>query len=67
MHRLNEAFKGQVDGMADAYLLWFSSLRDTGLANDSPNPSSCELQDEYTVEVLDAFGMLDLFYISSFF
>lgn len=58
MHRLNEAFKGQVDGMADAYLHWFSSLGDTSLANDDPVPSSRERQDEYPVEVFDVFGML---------
>jgi hypothetical protein len=45
--------------MTDAYLYWFSSLGDTGLANDNPVPSSRELQDEYPVEVLDVFGLLN--------
>ena len=45
-----------MEGMADAYLSWFSSLGDAGLANNNPTPSSHELQGEYTVEVLDTFG-----------
>jgi hypothetical protein len=48
-----------MEGMTDAYLSWFSSLGDAGLANDNPTPSSCELQEHYSVEVLDAYGKLD--------
>ena len=57
VHRLNQAFEGQMEGMTDAYLHWFSSLGDAGLANDHPVPSIRELQDEYPVEVLDTFGL----------
>jgi hypothetical protein len=57
VHRLNQAFEGQMEGMTDAYLHWFSSLGDAGLANDHPVPSTRELQDEYPVEVLDTFGL----------
>jgi hypothetical protein len=44
--------------MTDAYLHWFSSLGDAGLANDNPPPSPCEFQEEYPVDVLDVFGTL---------
>ena len=54
---MNVAFDGQVEGMTDAYLEWFSTLGDAGLANNNPVPSSQELQDEYPVEVFDMFGM----------
>ncbi|KIK04383.1 hypothetical protein K443DRAFT_4685 [Laccaria amethystina LaAM-08-1] len=60
VHRLNEAFEGQTDAMTDAYLHWFSSLGDAGLANDNPPPSACEFQEEYPVDVLDVFGTLQL-------
>ena len=43
----------------DAFLAWFSSLGDAGLANDNPAPSSSELQDYYPVGVLDVYSKLD--------
>jgi hypothetical protein len=43
--------------MTNAYLQWFSSLGDAGLANDTPVAPSQELQDEYLVEVFDTFGI----------
>ena len=43
----------------DSYPAWYASLGDTGLANDDPVPSSCELQDDYSVEVLDTYGKLN--------
>ena len=58
VHRLNQAFEGQMEGMTDAYLHWFSSLGDAGLANDHPVPSCQDLQDEYPVDVFDVFGLL---------
>jgi hypothetical protein len=48
-----------MEGMTDAYLSWFSSLGDVGLANDNPTSSSCEFQEYYAVEVLDTFGKLN--------
>lgn len=48
-----------MEGMTDAYLSWFSSLEDLGLANDNPTPSSCEVQEYYPVEVLDTFCKLN--------
>jgi hypothetical protein len=59
VHWRNEAFEAQLEGMTDAYLTWFSSLGDSGLANDNPLPSSCELQEFYSIEVLDAYGKLN--------
>lgn len=56
VHRRNEAFDGQIEGTTDAYLTWYSSLGDAGLANDNPVPSSCEFQEHYSVEVLDVYG-----------
>ena len=53
-----------MEEMTDAYLSWFSSLGDAGLANDNPTPSSCELQEYYPAEVLDVYGKLD-FMVSS--
>ena len=44
-----------MEGMTDAYLAWFSSLGDAGLANDNPAPSSCTLQEHYSVEVMDVY------------
>jgi hypothetical protein len=64
---MNEAFDGQMEGMTDAYLHWFSSLGDAGLANDNPVPSSRELQDEYAVEVLDVFCGSHSYSCSHFF
>ena len=48
-----------MEGMTDAYLAWFASLGDTGLANDNPVPSTCEFQEYYSIEVLDAYGKLN--------
>lgn len=48
-----------MEGMTIAYLTWFSSLGDSGLANDNPVPSSCEIQEHYPVEVLDVYGKLN--------
>jgi hypothetical protein len=36
VHRRNEAFDVQMEAMTDAYLAWFSSLGDAGLANNDP-------------------------------
>ena len=58
---MNEAFEKQIEGMTDAYLQWFSSLGDAGLANNDPAPSSREFQDKYIVTVLDTFGTFFLF------
>lgn len=63
IHRLNEAFDKQMEGMTDAYLQWFSSLGDAALANNNPAPSSREFQDRYVVTVLDTFGT---FYLITF-
>jgi hypothetical protein len=43
---MNEAFDKQIEGMTIAYLQWFSSLGDAGLANNDPAPSSREFQDK---------------------
>lgn len=48
-----------MEGMTDAYLTWFSSLGDAGLANDNPAPSSCELQESYSVELFDVYSKLN--------
>lgn len=65
VHRRNEAFEEQMEGITDAYLAWYSSLGDAGLADDNPAPSSCELQEYYSVKVLDAYGKLE-FLINAF-
>jgi hypothetical protein len=49
-----------MEGITDAYLAWFSSLGDAGLANDNPATSSCALQEYYPVEVLDVYGKVNL-------
>ena len=49
-----------MEGITDAYLAWFSSLGDAGLANDNPAPSSCEFQEYYSIQVLDAYGKQNL-------
>ena len=58
VHRRNEAFDVQIEAMTDAYLAWFSSLGDAGLANNDPPSSSCVLQGCYPVKVLDTYGKL---------
>ena len=42
----------------DAYLAWFSSLGDAGLANNDPPSLSSVLQGYYPVKVLDTYGKL---------
>ena len=44
--------------MIDAYLAWFSSLGDAGLANNNPPSLSSVLQEYYPVKVLDMYGKL---------
>jgi len=47
-----------MEAMTDAYLAWFLSLGDAGLANNDPPSSSSVLQGYYPVEVLDIYGKL---------
>ena len=58
VHQRNEAFDVQIEAMTDAYLAWFSSLGDAGLANNNPPSSSCVLQGCYPFKVLDTYGKL---------
>ena len=58
VHWRNEALDVQIEAMIDAYLAWFSSLGDAGLANNDPPSLSSVLQGYYPVKVLDMYDKL---------